>query len=927
MADKYTLPDFAVSRIRYYDGLFLSDSDFIEEQNYHTGAQRRHEGLLHTDGITEGLDASITTTGTSIEISAGSAVDSEGRQILLAAPKTIYVDPLWGNGARFLEMSFNEAETGVADQNSTVSAATRFTQSPIFALNETQTTGAVLIAKVAIDGGLAASVDNTSRAYSGVRLPVPTGSSAIELASSNDGTTAELSSKLRVAGATTLAGALGVTGATALNSSLAVAGATVISSTLGVTGATSLANTLGVTGATSLANTLTVAGATVVNNTLGVTGNTTLASGAGSALAVQGATSINNTLGVMGNTTLASGAGSALAVQGATSINNTLGVTGNTTLASDTGSTLTVQGAATLNSSLAVNGSTALYGVLTANNTTKINSTLEATGNTTLASSLGSVLNVGGASKISNSFETTGNTTLASALGSTVTVGGATKITNTLESTGNTTLASGSGSSLTVTGGATLSSSLSVAGNTTLATGSGSSLTVTGGATLSSSLSVAGNTTLATGSGKTLSVYGATTLSSSLSVAGNTTLATGSGSSLTVTGASTFASDMTVSCGGGTNVRTLTFNNASTARILFKSSSNADNDWGYILFQNDSSFVDSMFDATDSSTENARLSIGVRNDYANLSGSKPADAVDIQGSAQLTLNAGKWDTELDSLIGSQWSETGMGSTNGISFRVDNSEKMRLNGSSFTLSTDMVLSGTRTLKFDNTSQSQIMFTSSANYGSDSAFIVYKADSSQHGTTSENGRLSIGAFNDFDSGNADALDLQGGYKLKLNAGDWDDELDSIIGVPTGTSTSYGISLCVNNAEVMKVGSKSLTVTSGTTVKGIQVIEMQELEYTISSQSGSAYSSTKSATFTQDISSAHAVISSYYFYYTNTREYVKYIGVETSGSVSSSNSKSFNVKCTVTMRDNSGEYDDPVSGTVKIVVFAILKYASTT
>ena len=831
MADKYTLPDFAVSRIRYYDGLFLSDSDFIEEQNYHTGAQRRHEGLLHTDGITEGLDASITTTGTSIEISAGSAVDSEGRQILLAAPKTIYVDPLWGNGARFLEMSFNEAETGVADQNSTVSAATRFTQSPIFALNETQTTGAILIAKVLIDGGLAASVDNTSRAYSGVRLPVPTGSSAIELASSNDGTTAELSSKLRVAGATTLAGALGVTGATALNSSLAVAGATVISSTLGVTGATSLANTL------------TVAGATVVNNTLGVTGNTTLASGAGSALAVQGATSINNTLGV----------------------------TGNTTLASDTGSTLTVQGAATLNSSLAVNGSTALYGVLTANNTTKINSTLEATGNTTLASSLGSVLNVGGASKISNSFETTGNTTLASALGSTVTVGGATKITNTLESTGNTTLASGSGSSLTVTGGATLSSSLSVAGNTTLATGSGSSLTVTG--------------------------------------------------------ASTFASDMTVSCGGGTNVRTLTFNNASTARILFKSSSNADNDWGYILFQNDSSFVDSMFDATDSSTENARLSIGVRNDYANLSGSKPADAVDIQGSAQLTLNAGKWDTELDSLIGSQWSETGMGSTNGISFRVDNSEKMRLNGSSFTLSTDMVLSGTRTLKFDNTSQSQIMFTSSANYGSDSAFIVYKADSSQHGTTSENGRLSIGAFNDFDSGNADALDLQGGYKLKLNAGDWDDELDSIIGVPSGTSTSYGISLCVNNAEVMKVGSKSLTVTSGTTVKGIQVIEMQELEYTISSQSGSAYSSTKSATFTQDISSAHAVISSYYFYYTNTREYVKYIGVETSGSVSSSNSKSFNVKCTVTMRDNSGEYDDPVSGTVKIVVFAILKYASTT
>jgi hypothetical protein len=359
---------------------------------------------------------------------------------------------------------------------------------------------------------------------------------------------------------------------------------------------------------------------------------------------------------------------------------------------------------------------------------------------------------------------------------------------------------------------------------------------------------------------------------------------------------------------------------------LFKSSSNADNDWGYILFQNDSSFVDSIFDTSDTSAENARLSIGVRNDYANLTGSKPADAVDIQGSAQLTLNAGKWDTELDSLIGSQWSESGMGSTNGISFRIDNSEKMKLNGSNFTLSTDMVLSGARTLKFDNTSQSQITWTSAANYGSDSAFILFKADSSQHGVNAENSRLSIGVYNDFDATNSDAMDLQGGYKLKLNAGDWDTELKSLIGTPTGASDAYGISLCVNNSEVMKIGSKSLTVTSGTAVKGIQVIEMASLQYSISGHKGSAYCESKTATFSQDIADAYVVLSSYYVYYTNSREYVRYVGVETWGSISSTNSKSYTATCNVTLRDDSGTYDDAISGTVKLVVFAILKYASS-
>src|ERR1051325_7952090 len=126
MSDKYTLPDYAVSRIRYYDGQFLLDSDFIDEQNYHIGHQRRHERLLHAAGITEGLNVTKGPNGTTVTVSAGSAVDGSGRQILLDAEESVVVGSGL-NGWKVQKISFIEEETDLADQKSVVSAATRFT--------------------------------------------------------------------------------------------------------------------------------------------------------------------------------------------------------------------------------------------------------------------------------------------------------------------------------------------------------------------------------------------------------------------------------------------------------------------------------------------------------------------------------------------------------------------------------------------------------------------------------------------------------------------------------------------------------------------------------------------------------------------------------------------------------------------------------
>ena len=71
----------------------------------------------------------------------------------------------------------------------------------------------------------------------------------------------------------------------------------------------------------------------------------------------------------------------------------------------------------------------------------------------------------------------------------------------------------------------------------------------------------------------------------------------------------------------------------------------------------------------------------------------------------------------------------------------------------------------------------------NYGSDIAFLRFNQNSSFLVSGSENVRLTLGVFNDFEnaSQHADSLDLQGGHQLTFNIGLWDSELNSAIGTP--------------------------------------------------------------------------------------------------------------------------------------------------
>ncbi|MEH1792460.1 hypothetical protein [Nostoc sp.] len=91
MADD-KIPEYVNKRLRYFNNQFLQEQDFIDEQNYHVDRQRRHNRLLHTPGVPDGGGLNVTKTGdTQVQVDPGTAIDGQGRQILLSERRTVDV--------------------------------------------------------------------------------------------------------------------------------------------------------------------------------------------------------------------------------------------------------------------------------------------------------------------------------------------------------------------------------------------------------------------------------------------------------------------------------------------------------------------------------------------------------------------------------------------------------------------------------------------------------------------------------------------------------------------------------------------------------------------------------------------------------------------------------------------------------------------
>jgi hypothetical protein len=81
MAD-YRQPPYIDRRLRYFNGQFLKEQDFIDEQRYHLDRRRRLTRLLMTPGVLEGLDVTPVPNAPRVKVAQGTAVDAAGRLLV-----------------------------------------------------------------------------------------------------------------------------------------------------------------------------------------------------------------------------------------------------------------------------------------------------------------------------------------------------------------------------------------------------------------------------------------------------------------------------------------------------------------------------------------------------------------------------------------------------------------------------------------------------------------------------------------------------------------------------------------------------------------------------------------------------------------------------------------------------------------------------
>ncbi len=173
MAD-YKIPDRIEKRVRYFDGQFLKDQDFVDEQKYHINRQLL-QNRLHVSGIIEGLN--IQSLDGKVIVNPGTAIDKKGRLIVLTNSKEIKLENIGNFGN--LVISYQEKESDVAttreennEKEKQGSAGnTRWYENPEVTVVRKPTEEQVRLGTVKFDNEGNVVVNSLNRQYSGVFLP------------------------------------------------------------------------------------------------------------------------------------------------------------------------------------------------------------------------------------------------------------------------------------------------------------------------------------------------------------------------------------------------------------------------------------------------------------------------------------------------------------------------------------------------------------------------------------------------------------------------------------------------------------------------------------------------------------------------------------------------------------------------------------
>src|SRR4051795_11544209 len=176
MAADPTPPPVTEKRTRFFDGQFLTDRDFVDEQDYHLDRQRRHQRLLHVSGVCEGLDVRASAAN-EVTVGPGTAVDADGRTLALAVPVTVALPAETFNDKAGVAVHLTYREQPTDQQKGQGSADdTRWLERPdvvrlLPGESWTGKTPLVPLARLALDNRGTVTVDLSGREYSGVRLP------------------------------------------------------------------------------------------------------------------------------------------------------------------------------------------------------------------------------------------------------------------------------------------------------------------------------------------------------------------------------------------------------------------------------------------------------------------------------------------------------------------------------------------------------------------------------------------------------------------------------------------------------------------------------------------------------------------------------------------------------------------------------------
>lgn len=164
-----------IKRPNYFTSQFLVEKDFNDEQAYHLGMRRRLNRMQHTSGVADGL-AVTRVSATQVQVSAGTAIDKGGREIVLEEAQLYTLATAGNNLDVYLTLSYQEVPVDHYNQGG-LDKYTRTAERPLL-LDGTAappTDGSViLLARIHLNSSGAivsdGSIDTTVRMLAGARL-------------------------------------------------------------------------------------------------------------------------------------------------------------------------------------------------------------------------------------------------------------------------------------------------------------------------------------------------------------------------------------------------------------------------------------------------------------------------------------------------------------------------------------------------------------------------------------------------------------------------------------------------------------------------------------------------------------------------------------------------------------------------------------